>query len=256
MTHPHQPPHQQHYGPQGNFAVSPPPAPKNGLGTTALVLGIVGLLLAWLPFIGFIGFVLGALGLVLGLIGWSRTRKGQATNRGPAIAGVILSVIAIVVSIAVWTSTANAINDAVTQNVAPAGSAPAGSAPAPGQQTDYQVGQAVDMDGLVITVAPLQKVHPQYSTPVLCSDVTYKNNSSDVRSYNPLDWKLQTPAGNIVAVTYVMNQKMLNSGELAPGGGNVAGQVCFEDPKQKGDYWVANQQFLTSSTPVRWKATL
>ena len=56
-------------------------APQNGMGITALVLALVGLVFSLVPFTGFIAVMLGALALVFGLIGISRARSGRATNR-------------------------------------------------------------------------------------------------------------------------------------------------------------------------------
>ncbi|MGW1627382.1 DUF4190 domain-containing protein [Streptomyces sp. NPDC002172] len=62
------------------------PAPDNGLGTAAMVTGIISA-------IGFclapVALVLGVLGIVLGSIGRARVRRGQATNGGQALAGII-----------------------------------------------------------------------------------------------------------------------------------------------------------------------
>jgi hypothetical protein len=62
------------------------PAPDNGLGTAAMVTGIISA-------IGFclapVALVLGVLGIVLGTIGRARVGRGQATNGGQALAGII-----------------------------------------------------------------------------------------------------------------------------------------------------------------------
>lgn len=76
----------------------PPPQPQNGLGVTALVLGIIG---AVTFFTVWMGIVLGVLALIFGLVGLSKARKGMATNKGVALAGTILGGIAVVVSV-VW----------------------------------------------------------------------------------------------------------------------------------------------------------
>jgi hypothetical protein len=76
-----------------------PPAPRNGLGIAALCLGIIGMIFGLIPFTGFIAAALGAVGVILGLVGFSHARKHIATNLKTAIAGSILSVIAIALGI-------------------------------------------------------------------------------------------------------------------------------------------------------------
>ncbi|MFJ5723942.1 DUF4190 domain-containing protein [Streptomyces sp. NPDC093149] len=71
------------------------PAPANGLGIAAMVLGIIAVA-------GFcmwgLGLVLGVLALIFGIIGRGRVRRNEATNGGMALAGIILGSIGIVIS--------------------------------------------------------------------------------------------------------------------------------------------------------------
>ena len=69
-------------------------APRNGLGLTALVLGIVGLVLAVLFFP--LGILLGIAAVVLGVLGRKRAARREATNGGQATAGIVTGVIAVV----------------------------------------------------------------------------------------------------------------------------------------------------------------
>jgi hypothetical protein len=68
--------------------------PSNGLGTAGFVLGLVGLLFSITVILFFIGMPLGFIGLILGGVGTYQAVKGRATNRGLAIAGVVLSFLA------------------------------------------------------------------------------------------------------------------------------------------------------------------
>ncbi|MFC0845819.1 DUF4190 domain-containing protein [Streptomyces noboritoensis] len=70
-------------------------APLNGFGTTALVLGIVSVVLFCL---WGLGIILGILALIFGFLGRGRAKRGQATNGGQALAGIILGAVGIVVS--------------------------------------------------------------------------------------------------------------------------------------------------------------
>lgn len=66
-------------------------APRNGMGTAGLVLGIIGVVLCWNP----LGFVLGILAIIFGSIGRGRAGRGEATNRSSATAGLVLGIVAI-----------------------------------------------------------------------------------------------------------------------------------------------------------------
>jgi hypothetical protein len=86
------------------YVVAAGPQYKNGLGTAALVCGIVGLVFALIPIIGiFFGLILGILAIVFGAIGISRVNRNVANNRGSAVAGLVIGIIAFVLAIIAWT---------------------------------------------------------------------------------------------------------------------------------------------------------
>jgi hypothetical protein len=82
------------YGPPGNYGLQP----KNGLGTAALVLGIIALVLCWTIFVG---FICGLLALIFGIIGRRRVSRHEATNGGAALAGAITGGLGLAASIAI-----------------------------------------------------------------------------------------------------------------------------------------------------------
>jgi len=83
--------------PYGDYYPSAPAAPKNGLGIAALVVAIIALLGSFSIVGGIIG---GIVAVILGVIGRGRAKRGEANNGGVALAGVILGVISIIVSLA------------------------------------------------------------------------------------------------------------------------------------------------------------
>ncbi|MEU6930082.1 DUF4190 domain-containing protein [Streptomyces sp. NPDC046385] len=126
MTMPTHSPDQQPWGAPGT---QPPVQPRNGLGVTALVLGIVGLLFAIIPFLFWLGGILGLLALIFGIIGASRAGKGLATNKGSAVTGLVLGALSILVSI-VWTVViATAVKD-VADEIEKSGGLPTATASA------------------------------------------------------------------------------------------------------------------------------
>jgi cytochrome b561 len=68
-------------------APGPPAAPRNGLGTAGLVLGILAVAI---PFLGW--FLLSIIGLGLSIGGWVNLRRGVADNRGVTLWGFWLNV--------------------------------------------------------------------------------------------------------------------------------------------------------------------
>ncbi|MEU8680321.1 DUF4190 domain-containing protein [Streptomyces sp. NPDC048611] len=72
------------------MAPIPSPQPRNGMGLTALVLGIVGIALGLLVILFWLSWLPALLAVVFGSVGLSHARKGRATNKGVALTGVIL----------------------------------------------------------------------------------------------------------------------------------------------------------------------
>ncbi len=69
---------------------------RNGLGIAALVLGILALVFCWTIFGG---IIFGIIAIPLGLIGRARAKRGEASNGGMALTGVILGALGLLVSV-------------------------------------------------------------------------------------------------------------------------------------------------------------
>jgi hypothetical protein len=73
--------------------------PRNGMGSAALVLGLVSLVAVFL--IAPLGVVLGAAAVACGVAGRRRARRGEATNPGQATAGLVTGAVGLVVSVTI-----------------------------------------------------------------------------------------------------------------------------------------------------------
>jgi hypothetical protein len=82
----------------GGYESPSPRSGDNGMGTAAMVLGIIGLVLS---FTVLFGFVLGVLAIIFGQIGRGRSRRGEASNGGQATAGFVLGIISVVIAIGI-----------------------------------------------------------------------------------------------------------------------------------------------------------
>lgn len=191
----------------------PPAAPnsRNGFGTTALVLGIVGLLFSLVPFVGVIAWPLVILGLVFTVLGWQRVRKGEASNRGVVIAGGVTAALGLLVCIVYTLTFAKAVSEpfasgALGSNTTTQGatisdgpaSVPALPQPQAAATSAFpvaQLGQSFNYpDGLAVSVAQPQRYTASQSasptqyrgTNVLLLTVTVTNNTGQPVQINPL----------------------------------------------------------------------
>ncbi|THV33933.1 DUF4190 domain-containing protein [Glycomyces buryatensis] len=94
-------------GPYAGSSIPPPPPlppdynrggpqyghqARNGLGTAALVCGIVAVAVSFVPGVNLFTWPLGVLAIVFGAIGWTRTNRRQATNKTMAVTGLVLGI--------------------------------------------------------------------------------------------------------------------------------------------------------------------
>lgn len=85
-----------HGGPPGYGWPLNPPLPSNGMGTSSLVLGIIAAVLFCLwP----LAILLGILAVIFGVIGRGKARRGEATNPGQALAGIICGAVGTVLAV-------------------------------------------------------------------------------------------------------------------------------------------------------------
>jgi hypothetical protein len=98
---PEQAPQQPAPPPVQQTYMAPPPQPvyvtnrTNGIATAGMVLGIVGICLFFIPFLG---VILGILAVVFGAIGIGNAKKGHG-NRSRAVSGIATGIVAAIVSV-------------------------------------------------------------------------------------------------------------------------------------------------------------
>lgn len=105
------------------MTASAPPVPhgymttmpmRNGLGIAALCCGLVGILIGLIPFMFLGAGALGILAIVFGIVGIRRVGRGEASNRGMAIAGLVTGVAAFalgIVGVSIMVSGLNSISN-------------------------------------------------------------------------------------------------------------------------------------------------
>ena len=95
--------------PQGGYPAAG--GRRNGIGVAALVFGVVALVLVILLLFSPLGAFLGLLAILFGILGLIRANRGEADNRGQAVAGLITGAVALLfgilftISVGTWFST-------------------------------------------------------------------------------------------------------------------------------------------------------
>ncbi len=93
------PPHAYYQPPSHPYGTPPPGAPypylpappTNGLAITSFVLGIVAIVLSWIPIFD---LILSVPAFILGVLGLSKANQTGGSGKGLAIAGLVLGAIA------------------------------------------------------------------------------------------------------------------------------------------------------------------
>ena len=105
-------------GPGGSYQASGYPTTsrrRNGMGVTALVIGVVALVLVLLLLFSPLGALLGLLAVLFGILGLIRANRGEADNRGQAVTGLVTGGLALLLgiffTISVGTWFATHVND-------------------------------------------------------------------------------------------------------------------------------------------------
>ncbi len=65
------------------------------MGVASLILGIISIVIGWIPFVCFFALILATIGLILGIVDTVKKNKTGDKKRGISIAGLIISAIAI-----------------------------------------------------------------------------------------------------------------------------------------------------------------
>lgn len=88
------------------------PKSKSAMAITGLVLGIIALLTSFLPIINNLSALLGILGLIFATVGLVGVARGKKSGKGLAIATLIVTILALVITFATQSMYSAAIDEA------------------------------------------------------------------------------------------------------------------------------------------------
>lgn len=165
------------YGSQPSYGSGQPPyspssggdggAPRsNTFGLIALIVGGVSLILAFVPIVNYVSWVLALVGLALGIVGLVLKNR----KRGLAIAGVITSVLGLILSIVlaiVYTvGFVGSVATGISDNVPDASNAPLDGSTADPDARDVDVVYEVSGEGTDVTIVYLSVTADDSSTDI------------------------------------------------------------------------------------------
>lgn len=179
-------------------SAEPPAEHKNGFGVTALVLGIVGAVFAFIPIIGVVAWPLVILGLIFGILGIWRSHTGKANNKGMAIAGTACSAVGLVICF-IWLL-AVAATAPPRVNTVPSYGAPSASAATPGQipgDGTFQVGKDIQPGtyrsaGTTSIACTYQRMHDASGSLSSLIDSGVQQSGPSVVTISPSDGVFKT----------------------------------------------------------------
>lgn len=154
-------------------------------GIIALVLGTLALVLSFVPIINNAAAILGVVGAVLAVIGLVGTLRGRKRGKALTIVAAVLSVLAIVITLAMQASFSKALDDAVGGSSSQTGAKSGGSGSADAKSGDTQSGGASadkQSDGPVDTEGDLGDFHVRIVSAV-ASDADYEGKPTVLITY-------------------------------------------------------------------------
>ena len=205
--------------------------------TAALVLAICSFVLGLLPIIGWLLVITATVFLVLSYTNKEKGPKNVVSLVLISLTWLTKIVIAILLSIAVFTPSTDEGTSAESESVATTES---NTSKKQEEEKDkiYKVGDVVQMNDKELTVLKIEKSNGnEYSSlksgeEYVIVSVKLTNAGKEEISYNPYDFEMSNSKGQILQHSYsnIHEDTELHSGELEPGG-TVEGTVLFEQPK-------------------------
>ena len=196
----------------------------SGMAIAGLVLGILAAVSSWIPIVNNLSFILGAIGLILSIVGVVGTVRGKRTGKGLAIAALVINLVACGIVLAMQSAMSAAIDDATsgmvsTENVSVQPEDAAADAPAP------------TADDSAYAITDVQMTGDDYSVTI---SGTFTNNSDAEVSYVQVSYRLLDAEGAQIGTAYA------NTNNLPAGGTWKFEAMGFEPLSSVASYELAD----------------
>ncbi len=207
------------------------PQHSSAAGIVSLILGILAIIICWIPIINNLSAVAGIIGLIFGIVAILRIKKKNLSGKGVAVAGLMLCILSIVITLFTQSLFSKAFDEATSGPKAAKVSDSQSAADKDAKKADKKD------DGKEKDAAATQDLAVGKKTYTLIT-VTYKNGGKEKTDFNSFDWKSTNADGAVSDAEIALfedRSKMLQSGELNPGG-TVTGKVPLKEDSIKAQY--------------------
>jgi hypothetical protein len=168
-------------------------------------------------------------------------------GNGLATGGITLGIIGIVGAFVFWSFVAsvnhavNEVSSAINGSAAPVGPRLyPGRIDAQPKDQERAIGQSATIDGVAATTTSAsfrQSLSDFEQDGYIVVNVTLRNGGTKAAPYNPFDWRIQSPSGQVLDPTGTGMEGQLESGDLVQGG-TVSGAIAFKIGATKGQFYI------------------
>lgn len=126
------------------------------------------------------------------------------------------------------------------------------------EDQNVAIGDSVELSGYTTTVksAVFQPEVSEFEKGgYVVAEVTIANRDTKSQAYNPFDFKLQTPEGQVVDPSFSSIDGQLHAGDLIKGG-SVTGKIVWQVGATKGDFFVIYKPDPFDAARGLWKVTI
>lgn len=164
----------------------------SGMAVAALVLGILAIVFSFIPLINLMSFIFVVLGVIFGIVGIMGTGAGKKAGRGIAMAGLIISVVAGLVTFVMYasagsdssseTTVTEVVEEGSNSSSASAASSDGSVSAVAGASSDDTYEKATDSN-YAVTIDSCKQTKDYAGKPAVVVTYTWTNNSDEDRSF-------------------------------------------------------------------------
>lgn len=203
-------------GPKKNNATAS--LPLSAMGITSLVMGVLALMISWVPIINNITFLFSILGLVFAIVAFVGIKHHKVRGRGLAYAGLITSIVGFAIMLATqsfYGEVLKGVSEAVNDEFSDSSTSDDDSAENQEKSQDTNNGNKDASEGEIdggayhVTIEGAELSDEDYDgNPTVLVTYEVVNNQKDQTS-SPFDWKVKVFQNGVALSDYPIYREKL-----------------------------------------------